>query len=220
MMRDTTARGPHVGEALGTVGLRCLVRRKCANCGTVTNHAYLRGDGDEHRDYAETLAGHSRPGWDWCETLAEQAKELDRLAGFAADFLPDANRHGEWHRGRFEGTPEQVEADLWGLGVRLRAAEDMSDDDDDRRRCDGKYEWWPDQGEMIVTPDLRASDREVVILLRAAQRFIVDDEFRARFGGGESTPDGPCFSMGHYTITADVARTPQGAVRNSGQGHA
>lgn len=199
MQRTTTFRGGGVGEELGTLGLRMLVRRKCANCGTITSHAVLRTD--ERRDYAETQKGHCPPDWQWCRSLEDQADTLDRLTEYYADFLADAARHGEWRPGRFQGTPEQVESELWHLGVRLRVAEDQSDNDRDSgdyRRCTGSFDWWADLGEMIVTPDMRANDREVVILLRSAQRFLEDDKHRAQWEP-ESTEDGRFLSLSHFT---------------------
>lgn len=201
-MRRTTAwRHPSVGGELKTIGLRMLVRRKCANCGTITNHAVIRPDDDEYRDYAETPKGHRPPSWGWCGTLEDQAEMLDRIATGAAEFLTEADRHGQWRRGRYQGSPDEVESELWNLGVRLRAAEDESDKDKDTgdyRRCTGRYEWWADLGEMIVTPDLRATDREIVILLRSVQRFLEDDKYRAQWKL-DSTEDGPFLSLSHFT---------------------
>lgn len=201
MRRTAAMRGPSVGEELGTVGLRMLVRRKCVNCGTITNHAVIRPDDDEYRDHAETARGHRPPLWGWCRTLEDQADMLDKMTEHYADFLADAARHGQWRLGRFQGTPDEVESELWKLGVRLRAPEDESDNDRDSgdyRRCTGTYEWWADLGEMIVTPDLRASDREVVILLRSAQQFLEDDEYRALWKP-DSTEEGPYVGLCHFT---------------------
>lgn len=81
-LRDTVPSGDRSGEASygNEAAGRCLVRRRCATCGTVTTHAYLRDHDGQYRDHAERV---ERPGTrehamreEWL--LERLAQDLDR----------------------------------------------------------------------------------------------------------------------------------------------
>lgn len=92
--------------------------------------------------------------------------------------------------GAFDGTPHELETALWPLGIRLRAKEDLRNEDIDGRRVLGTVSWWPDQSEVIVTPDARATDQEQIKVLRSAERMLLGADEPSRFNTPHQRDDG------------------------------
>lgn len=125
---------------------------------------YLRGVCEISGDALQRVAA----------VLGTTAEEITRTA--LAYLVERATRFDAF--GAFSGTPEELESALWPLGVRLRTPQDCSRwDEKNGRRTIGEVDWWPDDSEIVVTPDLRSTNAERITLLRKAERMLLDPNY-------------------------------------------